>query len=223
MRGRHFSANNVDQRIVQNAALRAFELLDQMAETRDPSKGPGPTSALVEFTRTGPLEADLQVLFKVSGTATNGDDYKTIPTTPMTFPDGPGKTKVWQVGKIAIPAGFENVKLRLDALDDTAGEGTEQVDLTLTLPEVGQPEYKIGSNGSKSIPIADNDPFLDPAQTVWIDRSASDPLLQELSSNYNPMVKADQVGKITLRRSIATGELAVPYSIGRRQSRREEG
>ena len=87
------------------------------------------------LSRTGPTTASLSVRMSLSGTATNGTDYTTIPTT-ATFAAGSATAIV-------------NVSVR----DDLLLEGTETVALTL-LASAG---YSIGTPGTATVSILDND------------------------------------------------------------------
>ena len=65
------------------------------------------------LSRTGSSTAALTVNYTLSGTATNGVDYQTLP------------------GSITIPAGAPGVDLPVTPLQDTLAEGTESIVLTL--------------------------------------------------------------------------------------------
>src|SRR5207253_878389 len=61
------------------------------------------------FSRTGIVSLPLPVTFTLGGTATNGQDFTTIPTT------------------VTIPAGTATVAVTLSPLDDNLDEGNETV------------------------------------------------------------------------------------------------
>ncbi len=92
-----------------DTALPVVSLLapdDQASETGDP--------ATVLVRRTGATTAALNVTIATAGTATNGTDYPTLPTT------------------ITIPAGAVETTFTLTPMDDTAIEGLETVIISLS-------------------------------------------------------------------------------------------
>jgi len=82
-------------------------------------------------TRTGEVDADLTVFFKVGGTAQQGEDYEPI-----------GKL-------IKIPAGANSAIIMINALSDRETETAETVILTLT----ENPTYKLGEPKAATIRI----------------------------------------------------------------------
>src|SRR5690606_32775719 len=86
------------------------------------------------FTRTGDPSLPLTVNYGVSGSATNGVDFPSLP------------------GSITIPAGATSVTLGLQPLADTSVEPTETVTLTLA-PGDG---YAAGSSIAGSVSINDS-------------------------------------------------------------------
>ncbi|WP_044035251.1 Calx-beta domain-containing protein, partial [Microcystis aeruginosa] len=121
------------------------------------------------LTRTGDTTSTLTVNIAMSGTATNGKDYTTIPTT------------------VTFLAGSPTAVVNLNVIDDTLQEGTE----TATLTVLAGSGYTPGSLGNKSgsatasqgnvtpsssatVSIADDEPplntiTLDAADTGWYD------------------------------------------------------
>ena len=79
----------------------------------------------------GDNSADLQVFYTVSGTATNGTDYKTL------------------IGRVTIRAGRNSASIAIRPVNDTIVEGDETVTLTLT-PD---PNYIVGSPSSATVTI----------------------------------------------------------------------
>ena len=126
-----------------------------------------PNPGQFTLTRTGPTTAPLTVNVAMGGTATNGADYSTIPST------------------VTFAAGAATAAVNLSVIDDTFAEGTETASLTV-LPGPG---YSVGSlrNASNSpagkqvrststatVSISDNEPplstiVLDAADSGWYD------------------------------------------------------
>ena len=86
------------------------------------------------ISRTAPTTTALTVSLTISGTATNGIDYTTIPTTAT------------------IPAGQSSVTINVTPIDDSLTEGPESVVLQL-----GSGSYDIGASSYATVIIADND------------------------------------------------------------------
>lgn len=96
----------------------------------------GPNAGVFTFTRTGQVASALTVSFAVSGTATAGSDYVSIPST------------------VTIPAGQSTATVTVTPIDDNVTEGAEYVILSLANGSGG---YAIGTPNFASITIADND------------------------------------------------------------------
>jgi len=94
------------------------------------------TSAAVPFflNRTSSTGA-LTVNFTLTGTATNGSDYTTVPLS-VTFADGAGTAVV-----------------NIDATDDAVVEGTETVAFTLS----DSPDYSVGAANTTTMYIGDSE------------------------------------------------------------------
>ncbi|NCR06841.1 MAG: S8 family serine peptidase, partial [Microcystis aeruginosa LG13-03] len=123
------------------------------------------------LTRTGSTASALTVNIAMSGTATNGKDYTTIPTT------------------VTFLAGSPTAVVNLNVIDDTLPEGTETATLTVLAGSgytPGSLDNKSGSatasqgNGnlaaSATVSIADNEPplntiTLNAADTGWYDNT----------------------------------------------------
>ncbi|MFM6345815.1 MAG: Calx-beta domain-containing protein, partial [Dolichospermum sp.] len=103
------------------------------------------------LTRTGSTASTLTVNIAMSGTATNGADYTTIPTT------------------VTFLAGSATAEVNLNVIDDTLPEGTETATLTVLAgsgytpgslgTNVGSPSSKgnITPSSSATVSITDND------------------------------------------------------------------
>jgi hypothetical protein len=87
------------------------------------------------LTRTGSTATALTVNLALSGTATNGSDYATLPTS------------------IVIPVGQSSVTLPVNILDDALLEGNETLIVTLAAGN----GYSLGTSRSGTLTIADND------------------------------------------------------------------
>jgi hypothetical protein len=92
-----------------------IEAFDPVASEPNPLT-PAFDSAKFRVTRRGDLSQPLTVLYRVSGTASNGLDYQRLP------------------GSVAIPAETSSAVVEVIPLPDTLVEGTESVILTLLQP-----------------------------------------------------------------------------------------
>jgi|GEM_PF-1077339 len=97
--------------------------------------GVTPNSGLFTLTRTGPVTSALTVNLTLTGTATNGTDYTSIPST-ATF-----------------AAGSSTAIVNVNPIDDTLVEGDETAILTLTAGT----NYTLGTATTATVTIADND------------------------------------------------------------------
>jgi large repetitive protein len=124
----------------------------------DPNAGEaGPDTGTFTITRTGTTTASLIVRYSIGGTAANGADYETIPDATT------------------IPAGADSATITVTPMDDAEVEGDESVVLTLA----GDTTYDIGSPGSATVTITDNDAAPPPPErpvitVVAIDADASE-------------------------------------------------
>ena len=108
------------------------------------------------LTRTGPTTSSLTVNVALSGTATNGTDYTTIPTT------------------VTFAAGSSTAVVNLNVIDDTLVEGAETATLTVT----SGTGYTVGTSASAIVNIADND-------LPIIDLSANQTVVEGITSPQN--------------------------------------
>ncbi|MCM3901685.1 MAG: PKD domain-containing protein [Pyrinomonadaceae bacterium] len=95
----------------------------------------GGDSGTFTVSRTGPTTSSLTVSYTITGSATNGNDYTTLPTS------------------VVIPAGAASASITVAPLDDAAFELPESVVLTL----VAGSNYLVGSPHFAGVTIADND------------------------------------------------------------------
>jgi hypothetical protein len=105
----------------------------------------GTNTATFRVRRTDGTNADLTVYYAISGTASNGVDYQTLP------------------GLVTIPAGLRYADIVLWPLEDSLVEGVETVILTLVPPPAdtatsnSPPAYLLGSPRRAAAIIIDND------------------------------------------------------------------
>jgi Ca2+-binding RTX toxin-like protein len=118
--------------------------------------GTTPNPGQYTLTRTGPTTSSLTVNVALSGTATNGTDYTTIPTT------------------VTFAAGSSTALVNLNVIDDTLVEGTETATLTVT----SGTGYTVGTSASAIVNIADND-------LPIIDLSANQTVVEGITSPQN--------------------------------------
>ncbi|MBD2144597.1 S8 family serine peptidase [Sphaerospermopsis sp. FACHB-1194] len=101
----------------------------------DASAGEPANPGQYTLTRTGLTTSSLTVNVALTGTATNGTDYTTIPTT------------------VTFAAGSSTALVNLNVTDDTLVEGAETAILTVT----SGTGYTVGTSASATVNIADND------------------------------------------------------------------
>ena len=103
----------------------------------DPSASEVPATDTGKFSikRTGCSDSDLDVFYSVSGTATNGMDYRRLR------------------GSVTIPSGAPSVAIALRPIDDTISEADETAILTLS-PD---PDYIIGPRNTATVTIHSNE------------------------------------------------------------------
>ncbi|HON08084.1 MAG TPA: Calx-beta domain-containing protein, partial [Verrucomicrobiota bacterium] len=96
--------------------------------------------------RTGPIDSPLTVYYSISGTASNGVDYKDLS------------------GTVQIPAGKAYADIEVIPIDDNIAEGTETVIATLIVPQIiitiyppPPPPYTVGKPNQATIYIYDNE------------------------------------------------------------------
>jgi hypothetical protein len=145
------------------------------ATDEEASEEPG-DSGQFTVTRTGKTDSPLTLNYTITGTATNGTDYKSLS------------------GSVTIPAGLSSFRIPLIPIDDIAVEGNETVELTLT-PNL---TYKIDPNGGDAtVTIADNDR---PAVTI----STTDPNAAEagLDKGEFTITRNSDIGDLTVNYTV---------------------
>ncbi len=93
----------------------------------------GPVAGQFTITRGGDTSGALTVTYAISGTATNGTDYASIPAS------------------VTIPIGASSATIAVTPIPDNLAEGPETVVVSLT----GDPLYTIGAAGSATVTIQD--------------------------------------------------------------------
>lgn len=95
----------------------------------------GSNSGKFLVTRTGSTSSYLDVKYSITGTATNGTDYKTLS------------------GTVRIPAGAASKSISVSPIDNTVAESRKTVTLTLKANSV----YTVGSPNKATVYLYDND------------------------------------------------------------------
>ena len=111
------------------------------------SAGEGSGTHDVGVTLSPALTSDITVKYTVGGTATAGSDYTALS------------------GTVTVPAGATTAAIPVTLIDDTVPESDETVVLTLA-PPAG---YRVGSPGTHTLTIVDDDPrvsFVSASQSV---------------------------------------------------------
>lgn len=111
-------------------------LISVMAADATATEGRETDPAVFRVSRTGPVTDGLTVLYQLSGTASNGMDYKRLP------------------GMLRFAAGSKTVEIVVQPLEDQEREGDETVVLTLALSSW---IYGIGFPSNAVATLKDND------------------------------------------------------------------
>ncbi len=124
-----------------NSACRAAIIvplqlpLISVAATDASAAEPGTDTGTFTLTRSGDLGSALAVSIVMSGTATSGVDYQSLPST------------------VNFPSGQASVTLTVTPIDDAQVEAAESVTLTI----VDDAPYDLGAPNNASVTINDND------------------------------------------------------------------
>ena len=138
----------------------------------------GPDTGTFTVSRTGSTSAALTVNYTVGGTASSGSDYSSL------------------AGSVTIPSGSASAAITVTPVEDTTVESSETVIVTLS----SNASYTVGSPGSATVTIADNDTL--PTVTI----SATDPNASETGPD---------TGTFTVSRTGSTSAaLTVNYTVG---------
>jgi len=106
-----------------------------ITKTQDGAEPSTNTTFEVTVTPTNNTGSDITGDIAFTGTATEGTDYQTGPTT------------------FSIPDGSDSATITLTTIDDSIVEGDETITATISNPSVGA----VGSNDSDTANLADND------------------------------------------------------------------
>lgn len=117
-----------------------------IAATTSPTLEDGAGNLVFTVTRTGSTAAALTVLYTTSGSATSGTDY----TAPS--------------GSVTIPIASATATIIIDPTTDTTTEGNETVILTIS----ANAAYTVGSPGSATGTITNDDTSGWPVPTLWL-------------------------------------------------------
>jgi hypothetical protein len=137
--------------IQDNAAVVTVTAPD--ATATEPEPGVALDTGTITITRANNLGVPLVVFYTVSGTATPGADYESIPLA------------------VEIPTGQASVSIPITPLADALAEGPETVIVTLT----ADPAYVVGAADTATVTIADT------AAVVTV--VATDPAAEEAGVN----------------------------------------
>lgn len=151
----YFKVKNVhgESAVVSDTILLSEPPLPMVTVTSpdgEASEG-GSDTGRFRFIRNASAAMGLTVRYRISGTATNGTDFKMLS------------------GTVRIPAGLFHREVVVTPIDDSLREGNETVIVTL---EPGS-AYQVGSRESARVNIADNDVPVVSVRSP--DRSASEP------------------------------------------------
>src|SRR5439155_1758153 len=115
-----------------------------VAATDPEASEPGADSGTFTLSRSGSMASALTVRYSLGGSAANGIDYQTLPTS------------------VTIPAGDDSATVTGTPIDDSQVEGDETVVLTLSQDAA----YDVGSPNSATVTVHDNDSAPPPAPTA---------------------------------------------------------
>jgi hypothetical protein len=114
------------------------------------------------ISRTGATTSNLTVYYTLTGTATNGTDYQTIPASTI------------------IPAGSASVNVNVIPIDDVLSENNETVILKIV-----SGSYLLGTTIVGTVTIQDNEPFLSTFSPNFIGHGVNSPLLTFTGANFS--------------------------------------
>jgi len=137
-------SNSVGTAFSSNATLTVIVPPTVTIAATDPSASEtGPDAGVFTITRASGTNVALTVNYSITGTAANGPDYQTIPSSAT------------------IPVGSNSVRVVINPINDPDLEASETVTLTL----VSSLNYLIGSPSNATVTIADDD-NLPPAVSI---------------------------------------------------------
>ena len=118
-----------------NDDLPVISIATTDSDAAETATGVTPNPGIFTLTRTGDVSQAITVNYTLSGTATNGTDYSSLP------------------GTVSFAAGSSNTTVTVTPIDDNIFEGTETAILTLTTGT----DYNLDVANSATVNIADND------------------------------------------------------------------
>ncbi len=142
----------------------------------------GPDNGVFTITRTGDTTNPLVVAYTIGGTATNGTDYQLLS------------------GSATIGAGQASTTITLTPIDDVLVEGPETAILTLSTSGA----YVIGTAGSATVTIADNDSL--PSGQVPLQPGQPKMFTDGDGSGVTILLTGAGSGFFTLRNGLTTGD-----------------
>ena len=119
---------------VVNLDLEPARPVVSITSTDTAASEPGTDTASFTIARTGDTTAPLTVPLRISGTASNGVDYATLPAS------------------VTLPAGVASTNILVTPLNDSVGEPTETIVVTV----VGSSQYDVRENVFVVIDLADD-------------------------------------------------------------------
>ena len=119
-------------KIIQVTSIPGLPTVTVVATDANAAEAATPDTGTFTVSRTGSTAAALTVNYTVGGTATNGTDYTTIPTS------------------VVIPAGSASATITVTPIDDAVSEGDETVVVTLS----SSASYNVGSPSAATVTIA---------------------------------------------------------------------
>jgi hypothetical protein len=119
---------------VVNLDLEPPHPVVSITSTNTTAAEPGTDTASFTITRTGDTAAPLTVALRISGTASNGVDYVTLPSS------------------VTLPAGVASTNITVTPLNDSVGEPTESIIVTIA----GSQQYDVRENVSVVIDLLDD-------------------------------------------------------------------
>jgi Calx-beta domain len=119
----------------------------------DSSAAEPANSGTFTVSRSGSTTSSLVVSYSVSGSATAGSDYATLP------------------GSVTIPSGAFSATISVTPIDDVIAEGDESVTVTLSAGS----GYTVGLSGEATVQIADDDSGQPTVTVTATDAAAAEP------------------------------------------------
>ncbi len=154
--GRQYGSVTIEDNDVPRVGVVATD-----SRARETAAGVTPDTGTFTVTRTGATDAPLTVGYRISGTATSGSDYVTLP------------------GSVTFGIGESSAVIMVTPVDDSTMETSEHVSISLIAPTVtstGSPTFAVdGARSGASVTIEDDDiQSLPKVSVVATDSTASE-------------------------------------------------